>query len=263
MKHFYTKVLLLVAVFSFMHTIYAQEVKYYNTVIAFLKETPKTSVNGCTFNDLMNLLTEESLKWVESIECSNVNFYGGNAGIEMMSIDENKLSSIKINFKRSNSMKVYRCNPFLVYRDESIPVKFEINNESYSYTGSIDAQAETIMKYTNQGILNIMTGTTAISKPFFYTGNPITNTSLESLQIIIPYQNGNPKIQFYGFKIFYTGTEDLSEVETAVEDLEAEQGIKVYEYYDLMGRRLPEAPNGGIYVRKCGGKVEKLIANGR
>lgn len=261
MKHFYTRFLLLAALLVYGNEAYAVE----NTAIAFLKQAPESSINNCTPEDLKNLLTDEALGWVESIECNNVNLEKGIAGIEMISSQETEKSFIRINFKKSKLMNGVRCNPYLIYRDNyGTAVNFEINEASYSYTGTINADPSSFLKNSNSSILDYMTGKKTFSKSFNYVGGQLSDTYIESIQINEPVQNGNPRVQFYGFRIFYSGTADKSDVETTVEDIaETEQGEKVYEYFDLMGRRLPEAPESGIYLRICGGKVEKLIAGRR
>ena len=260
MKHFYTKALLLLGAVFASENVLAID----NTIIVFLKENPKANITNCTSEDLMNLLTEESLEWVESIECCNVNLNRDWAGIEMVS-SQTEESSIKINFKKSKLMRGIRCNPYLIDRGVSSTINMTLNNTPYTHTGNITAIASDLKGVSSETFLKSMSSTSGINnKSFNYVGNSMQDgTFIECLSIKLPIQTDITTIQFYGFRIYYSGTEDQSDISVAVEDLEAEQGIGVYEYYDLMGRRLAEAPQSGVYVRKCGGKVEKLIANGR
>lgn len=260
MKHFYTKALLILVALFACENVFAID----NTIIAFLKENPKANITNCTSEDLMNLLTEESLEWIESIECNNVNLNRDWAGIEMAS-SQTEESTIKINFKKSKLMKGIRCNPYLIDRGVSSKIEMTLNNNLYTHTGNITAVASDLKGVSSETLLKSMSSTSGINnKSFNYVGDSMQDgTFIECLSITLPIQTDITTIQFYGFRIFYSGTEDQYDISVAVEDLEAEQGIKVYEYYDLMGRRLPEAPQSGVFVRKCGGKVEKLIANER
>lgn len=61
-------------------------------------------------------------------------------------------------------------------------------------------------------------------------------------------------------------TDDLSLISyrpadktTGIESIEAEDAEDT-EYYDLRGMRLSQAPSAGIYIRRQGGRVEKIIA---
>lgn len=70
MKHFYTKALLLVAIFACENIAKAQT--YEQQVISFLKEIPEENIQDCSPTDIMNLLTDESKDWIENIECQNI-----------------------------------------------------------------------------------------------------------------------------------------------------------------------------------------------
>lgn len=261
MKHFYTKaLLLLVAILAYNGISNAQT--YEQQIISFLKEIPKDNISNCNGSDIMNLLTDDSQKWVENIECQNINIIKGKAGVyAKLSNNTTTPAYIKIVFKQSNLMNAYRIVSYgnNILQDD-INVKIFYNN--IMYTQNKFGYERTA--YTSQNIDALNEVLTNFNIPIYINGDPISPMkTLNSIEVNIEPQGKSVEIQLLGFRIYYSGTEDLTEVETAVEDLESELEIRVYEYYDLMGRKLAEAPRSGVFVRKCGGKVEKLIANGR
>lgn len=262
MKHFYTRaLLLLVALFSFVNIAKSQNI---NTVIAFLKETPKASITDCTSEDLMNLLTEESKEWIESIECQNINLDNQKSGVQMdVSLGSEYPSFITINFNKKNALQAISLFAYAIDCDnKESPIWISINNETaQTYKVGYDSKA-----YINNcsAIIDAMNfKSNSINVPnIAVTG--LNQNPLKSCKIEIKPDNMARRIQFYGIRVYHNNNPiDISDISVAVEDLEAEQEIRVYEYYDLMGRRLAEAPRSGVFVRKCGGKVEKFIANGR
>ena len=264
MKHFYTKVLIIIiAIFSFVNIAKSQNV---NTVIAFLKETPKASITDCTSEDLMNLLTEESKEWIESVECQNINLVNQRTGIQLTPFDDiTQPTYLKITFNKKTILQAISIFFYGNGYDKDIPVNFYINDElkqSQAFDYSMTAYDA-----SNTNILQNLKGSGTYTVPqISFTGyNP--PILLKSCKIEIPNiynSNQNKIIIFYGIRVYHNNIPiDISDISVAVEDLEAEQEIKVYEYYDLMGRRLAEAPRNGVFVRKCGGKVEKFVANGR
>lgn len=262
MKHFYTKTLLiLVALFACENIAKAQNT---NSIIAFLKETPKTAKTNCSSEDLANLLTDDSKQWVESIECQNINLDNLRSGVQMaVGIDSENSSYITINF---NKKKIMQSISLFVYANDCD------NNESPMWISINEEEAKSnkvgfnVKSYINNcsAIIDAMNiKANSINVP----NVPMTGLNqipLKSCKIEIKPDNRSRKIQLYGIRVYHNNNPiDISDISVAVEGIEAEQGIKVYEYYDLMGRRLPETPKSGVYVRKCAGKVEKLIANGR
>lgn len=261
MKHFYTKVLLiLVALLACDDISNAQT--YEQQIISFLKEIPKESISNCNGSDIMNLLTDDSQKWVENIECQNISIIKGKAGVyAKLSNKATTPAYIKVVFKQSNLMNAYRIvsygNNIL---QEDINVKIFYNNILYTQ----NKFGYELTACTSQNIDALNKVLTNFNIPIYINGDPISPMKpLNSIEVSIEPQEMNVEIQLLGFRIYYSGTEDQSDISVDVEGIEAEQGIRVYEYYDLMGRRLAEAPRSGVFVRKCGGKVEKLIANGR
>lgn len=264
MKHFYTKVLLiLVALFSFVNIAKSQNV---NTVIAFLKETPKGSITDCTSEDLMNLLTDESKEWVESIVCKNINLVSKKTGIQLTPLDDISSSTyLKITFNENKIFQALAIRFFGNGYDSNVPVNFYINDE-LKQSEAFD-YSRTAYDASNTSILQNLKGSGTYSVPVIsFTGyNP--PILLKSCKIEIPNiygSNQDKKIQFYGIRVYHNNNPlDITEIETSMGEVEAVKDETRYEYYDLMGRRLAEAPRSGAFMRKCGGKVEKLIANGR
>lgn len=269
MKHFYTKALLiLVTVFAFDNIANADYTTY-----TFINKNPKTEIECLSDNILefmkeFNETTEVSEINIDDIECNDIflkvtSSKPNNCGLILRSNkDENKIAYLKLKFNPKNLFKATRIIIIGYSRDISastntnLTLKYNENNIDFSLT-----QTYTTEK-TNNEIESALIAPSILLKTL-NSGviNPIE--ALSELELILNPSQNNTEYQLLGIRIYYNEVVDLSEVETAVEDLEVEQGIRVYEYYDLMGRRLAEAPQSGVYVRKCGGKVEKLIANGR
>ena len=262
MKHFAIKMLPL----SFLRVdVISLRAQNTNTVIAFLRDTPKTSITDCTSEDLMNLLTNESLDWIESIECKNIQTDNQKAGLRIsLSKDNNESAYITFKFKQNcimpaisffaygNDLDNNNSKVNIYINDElKIDSSFSYNEKSYSnnYTYILDG-------------LNVKTDGANIP-PISITGfTPAI--PIRSCKIEIPKQNKNVRIQFYGIRVFHSSPIDESDIETAVDEIPVvENAAKSIEYFDMMGRRLPEAPAKGIYIRKCGSKVEKIAASGK
>ena len=259
MKHFAIKMLLL----SFLCVSITFNASSYETaVISVLKEIPKKSINECTGEDIMNLLPEESVKWIESIECNNISIEGNKAGILINIYKDNSNSSyIRFNFKNTLMLNTFRVVTFGNNIDQSqFPANIYVNDKEYTsgffgYNSSVSTSkdcADLIKKIRNSSV------TIYINGPEIMPLQP-----LKSIEVNMPSTNTVGKIQFLGFRIFYDGVVDNSDIETAVSELQVEEDEKSVEYFDMMGRRLPEAPAKGIYIRKCGSKVEKLTASSK
>lgn len=265
MKHFYTRaLLLLVAVFAFDNIANADY-----TTISFLKSKVYEN-QECT---------EDNFK--EYYECNHPDFITGmsfqnvklktsttstlSCGIWLEAKPKPETQSIvDILFNPNSAMNITQIDILGYKKDVPTGAKLKLQwndtEREVSISGSSNPPASYDFSYLQKVIMNETNEINKLSTAFI-TQNYIE--PVKNLKIILsPYNGESCGIQVVGIRFKYSSTTDLSEVETAVEDLEAEQGIRVYEYYDLMGRRLAEAPQRGVYVRKCGGKVEKLIANG-
>ncbi len=259
MKHFYTRTLLLflIAISSYCDTTNAQ------AIIAFLKETPKVKVNNCTSEDLMNILTEESLEWIKSIECQNINLNNEKSGIEInQELNSTTSSFIRIYFNRTKILQAKYMQIFANDCDNnSTPLWVSINeNEAKSY--ELGFKSAAYIDNCQKIIDGIKGKYGSISVPYIsITG--LNELPLESLLIEIKPSSQRRRIQFYGIKIVHNNSFlDLSDTPVNVEDLTIEQSLKSYEYFDLTGRKLTGMPERGLYIRKCGDKTEKCFANG-
>lgn len=270
MKHFYTKALLIiVGLLAFSNITKADY-----TTISFLKKEPIESIS-CENTEAYELIKQENSNpdinnnFVTNITCDNIELKQPGTHVRaglwfVTNRDPYKVSSIVLNLNPRFAMKVFRV--MLIGYPQGIPTDHRIslfcngndilmntyNNETINAKKSF-AEIQTEVFKSNPSLSYILN-----------SGTIDSDDALTQLKIELkPTVYENCEYQLLAIRLYYNEVVDLSEVETAVEDLEAEQGIKVYEYYDLMGRRLPEAPKSGVFVRKCGGKVEKLIANER
>ncbi len=260
MKHFAIKMLLL----SFLCiSITFNATAIDNVVIAFLKEQPTQEILNCTGDELMSLLTDESLEFIESIECKNINIIKNRAGVRMnITANEKSSSIITLKFKNSHVPNATRITGFGALLENSNTIieimcnDQEIAKGNFTYGSKISE-----MKYQqiySEIKNNKWQHLTITNKENFTPPIPV-----KSITIDIPSQSDNNTIQFYGIKIYYEDIVDNSDIETSVAELPAENVEKSVEYFDMIGRRLPEVPAKGIYIRKCGSKVEKIAASGK
>lgn len=261
MKHFYTKALLiLVSLFASWNVTKAQT--YEQQVISFLKEIPEENIQNSSPTDLMNLLTDESKDWIENIECQNIDLIKGKAGIYAnLSKESTDPAFIKVNFKSSKLMNAYRVVSYGNNIEQpTINVSILLNNnpyiqKSFGYVAKVDSSKD--LTFLNKVLSNF-------DNNVYINGNPLNPLEpLSNIEILIEPRDMSIKIQLLGFRIYYSGTSDQSGIETGIKYIEKTQENNIIEYYDLMGRRLADAPQSGVYLRKCGSKVEKLVGNRR
>lgn len=86
---------------------------------------------------------------------------------------------------------------------------------------------------------------------------------LHSVSICIPKQKQNANVQFYGFRIFYNGITVENDISTGVSSTHESSENEKPVYYDLTGVRSAVPPASGIYIRKTGNRIEKIVAGGR
>ena len=258
MKHFAIKMLIL----SFLCvSITFNATAIDNVVIAFLKDQPTQKIQNCTGEELMNLLTDESLEFIESIECKNIDIIQDRAGVRMnITANEESSSNITLKFKNSRVPNATRITGFgTLLENDKTTIEIMCNDQeiakgNFTYGSKIsEIKYQQIYSEIKSNKWQYLTVT---NKENFTPPIPV-----KSVTINIPSQSDNNTIQFYGIKIYYDGVVDESDIETAVAELPAENVEKSIEYFDMMGRRLPEAPAKGIYIRKCGSKVEKIAAS--
>lgn len=261
MKHFTIKMLLL---FFLCFNTLLSRAQNTNTVIAFLRHTPKTSITDCTSEDLMNLLTNESLDWIESIECKNIRTDNLKAGL-LISISKDNPTSAYISFKFKSNC-IMPAISFFAYGNDLDNTNSKVNiyiNDELKKDSSFSLDDKS---YSNN-CTYILDGLNFKNGGANVPSIPVTGFTpaipIRSCKIEIPKQNKNVRIQFYGIRVFHNSPIDESDIETIVAEFQAEEDEKSIEYFDMMGRRLPEAPANGIYIRKCGSKVEKLTATGK
>lgn len=244
-------------------------------VISLLKSLPKQSVTNCTSDQLMDLLDDASLEWVESIECEYINLDPSYAGVIIGSNTTGENSSyIKFNFKKEKLMKMYNLWAFGAGMDvETTKVEIYLNDELIKEgVWKYNTNTTTSPATDNTKIFTAITGASGMPPYFTYTSDKSDSKPAYSIKVSIPYQSNRDKCRFYGLRIYYDGTVDASELESGSENVEEEDDIptmveeielsaqSTVEYYDMLGRRLPQKPISGLYIRRTGSKIEKLNA---
>lgn len=234
-----------------------------NTIISFLKETPKGNINNCTGEDLMNLLDEKAKEWVESIECNNIDIVNGRSGVIMNGNVNNETDTwIKIHFKTSSLMNFLRINTYAIRLDNNTEINLMYDDKEY-LSSTIDYYKESLRTTSASGIYDaINKNTTTVIAPL--TGPEINPLSpLHSVYICVPKQNQNASVQFYAFRIFYNGITEEKDISTSVSTIQDSSINEKTDYFDTTGRKLSGPPASGIYIRRTGNHIEKLFAGGR
>lgn len=262
MKQLYFLPLLLSLFFPFL-SVSAQTTEEIKSPIAFsfLNKTASMDRTGnCTQEDVMNLLDDNSKKWIASVECNDVSLNNGIYGLDMGTryvgtIDE-MLPSIKFNFISQQLFKAIRIRIYGEYKGQNInPVTLELNGEPISMEGQ----------------LGKFSATDGIFKGWQYGSSAL----LQSIPVRSITIKGNCEdIKIVGMSIYFSGMEEGSEeggddgedngddnpgVSTGVNGVQQDASA-TYEYFDMQGRRLKSAPVSGLYIRRSAGKTEKLIA---
>lgn len=260
MKHL--RFLSLAAILYVCAALPLQAVAYDNVVIAFLKQKPSHNSVDCTPEDLMELLTPESLEWVESVDCQYIRIDKDRAGVRLnVNAGDNHGAYVRINFKPNRLMKIVRVRAYGVSLDtEDTRVEIDCNGTPY-VSGNLSIDGKVFNSECDPILTNMVKNSGVVSVPAFT--NPVNIAPLlplRSVTFAVPEQKGNNCVQFYGFKIFYDGLQENSETSVIESDVSVENDHGSHEYYDISGRRLQTPPSRGIYLSKCGAKVEKRVA---
>lgn len=234
-----------------------------NAIISFLKEVPKGNIRNCTGEDLINLLDDDAKKWVESIECNNIDIVSGRSGVLINGSVENENDSwIKIRFKTTSLMNCLRINTYAIILDNKTPVTLMFDENEY-LKKTIEFYNKNLLSMSARDIYD------AINKNYTTTVQPTGGSEIEpslplhSVSICIPKQKQNANVQFYGFRIFYNGITVENDISTGVSSTHESSENEKPVYYDLTGVRSAVPPASGIYIRKTGNRIEKIVAGGR
>ena len=225
-------------------------------VITFLSKIPTQDVSDCSSENIMNLLNETGLTWITSIECDNVSMTSGNGGFYINKSGE-KVPSITFNFRKDKLLKLKRV---WLYGSNYLEPSINCVNPTIEINGEVvELQNDFMNKTTNLG-------DTDYSKWKSCNTVEINSKPLKQLKLI----SGSTTTEIVGMRLFFSGMEEGSEeggdngdenpgVSTGVAGVQQDASA-TYEYFDMQGRRLKCAPVSGLYIRRCAGKTEKLIA---
>lgn len=260
MKHFATIAAIVIAsICVTTHSIPAYPAT--QQIISLLNSTPNQNITGCTPQDLMNLLTDTSKEWVESIECYNVNIEKGKAGVTLQGTAGTE-AYIKFNLKSDKFMQMINIRAYCEDTDDNkVDIIIDCNgnnilDKKVSLKSNFDSNSAQLINESIQNGSGNYLPTFIIPSSRFNPAIPV-----KSLKIYIPSStNESFRIKFYAFAIYYDSIEEAEEeIITSVDEVQQDtQSPK--EYYDLMGRKLSAEPQNGFYILKTGSKVEKRIA---
>ena len=234
-----------------------------NAIISFLKEVPKGNIHNCTGEDLINLLDDDAKKWVESIECNNIDIVSGRSGVLINGSVENENDSwIKIRFKTTSLMNCLRINTYAIVLDNETPVTLMFDENEYLKKTIVDYN-KNLLSMSAQNIYDAINKNNTTTIPPTAGSEIDPSLPLHSVFICIPKQKQNANVQFYGFRIFYNGITVENDISTGVSSTHESSENEKPVYYDLTGVRSAVPPASGIYIRKTGNRIEKIVAGGR
>ena len=250
MKQLYFLPFLLSLIFPFL-SVYAQDTEetISNKEFSFLNKIPSTSKNECSSQDIIDLMDEASKEWISSVDCSDVQVQAEHAGFYLRKLGN---SSITFNF---NNKQLFRITRVRLYgRGNNVKPIIKVNGVEVDMESALADPDSKVQKDQN---LSAWKSSGSVE---------IDNIPIKSLTII----SNSPVLEIVCFKLFYSGMEEGSEeggdngdenpgVSTGVAGVQQDASA-TYEYFDMQGRRLKCAPVSGLYIRRCAGKAEKLIA---
>lgn len=254
MKQLYFVPLLLSLFFPFL-SVSAQdtEVTISNKEFSFLNKIPSTTKNECSSQDIIDLMDDACKEWISSIDCSDVQVQAEHAGFYLRKLGN---SSITFNFNNKQLFRITRV--WLYGRGNNVKPIIKVNGVEVDMESALGSPGSEVQKDQN---LSAWKSCASVK---------IDNIPLKNLTII----SNSPDSEIVCFKLFYSGMEegpeeggddgedngdDNPDVSTGVNGV-LQDATASYEYFDMQGRRLKSAPVSGLYIRRCAGKTEKLIA---
>ncbi len=229
--------------------------------ISFLKKAPSAN-NNCSESDIMDLIEGDGAEWISSIECNGVSTLSSWPGIRLNGIEgAAEPASMKFTMKAGPQLKVSYIQFYCIDTD----------GNDYKMSVSL-----------NDGATNLLTGSLAYKSSFGTTDYPTLRQRIEpgavneldrvrtvgNLDPLVelsnfefqvgPLNKESNRVQILAIRIYYDGT--TTNISSGLDLIQGKELNIPVEYYDLQGRRLNAIPADGIYLRKTGSKIEKLIA---
>lgn len=227
------------------------EVTISNKEFSFLNKIPSTTKSDCASQDIIDLMDDACKEWISSVDCSDVQIQADHAGFYLRK-SGNSTPSITLNFNSNQLFKVTRV--WLYGRDYNVKPILKVNGVEVNMETALADPGSAVKKDQNLATWKHCASTT------------IDNIPLKNLTIV----SNSGDLEIVGFKLFFSGMEEGSDeggdngddnpgVSTRVNGVQQDASA-TYEYFDMQGRRLKCAPVSGLYIRRCAGKAEKLIA---
>ncbi len=244
-----------------------------STGLSFFGKATTITTDQATPSQLMELLDDEALEWVQSIDCKNVRLNPSFYGITLYTTSEAE-SYLKIYFKNGkipvlSNFQVYgtgidksKTSVTMTFFPANLAIKKDLTNlnETTPYVnGSVSLQKFREAVQTGSDFESIMSRVSAGTSTF--TDNQLGCTSM---QITLPQEAGND-CRIYGIRPIYKELKTLDDNSPELlgvnETANDENPDAYYEYYDMQGRRLQAPCKSGLCIRRntSNGKVEKLL----
>lgn len=249
-------------------------------LISFLKQNFTSDQSPLSETVIMNkLINDDAKEWVNSISPYNLmiqkntstSYYSGFKFEPALNRNDVDSAYIKISFNPECLMKATKITLYTsiaIQTDPTPDVFVQINGKEIEMDGNISyntyqkSSASTLLSSINKSIQN------NTYNQYAWSSYKLDEIPLENLKIQDNYDGNNTKkspwspIQLFAIAVEYTGTVSANDLRTAIHEIDDAEAC-IPTFYDMLGNRLPSAPQQGLYIRKTGNRVEKLIGNGK
>ena len=245
-----------------------------NVIIALLDKMPEETIENCSGNDLMSLLTDEGKQWIQNIECKNVNLVKGSAGAQLVlnqSTDYN--SFIQFNFKADPQLQATNVTFYGSDKEAEGYVTGTVSVNSVEYSKYYkDVNYFFVPESANLAKIESSEASDLL-KSITDGGNDVTPLPARIVVNSLPADNRiescrieyNSKsearadnIKIFALRVYYNGI--FENEGSSVKSIDFNSDNSKVQYYDLLGRKLSTTPEKGLYLRICNGVTTKHIA---
>lgn len=229
--------------------------------IAFNAQIPSSQVLSLTAQEVKEMIAMGS-EWIESVECNNVGVERGRAGVVLRTPKEGEgviPGSITLNFAKTSYMNASRIRIIGATNSFEQNVVLMVNGKNVgvpsNFTVPTNDPWSLSLTELKQKLSDTSSNLPSKASDAINPAEPLKKLTLE-----LPATNeGANAFQLVGFRVYFS-SETPGDINTGIEEVSEEASAET-EYYDMQGRRLAGAPSQGLYIRRCGSRIEKILAH--